>query len=99
MGLNSEEASAVYEKLKQSDVLFNEGIAYRSHPQTIELLKLIQENEIGKIKRIESSFGFKVRKINKRSRLFNSELGGGAILDLGCYPISFFQLFLIKMKN
>ena len=94
MGLNSEEASAVYEKLKQSDVLFNEGIAYRSHPQTIELLKLIQEKEIGKIKRIESSFGFRVRKINKKSRLFNPKLGGGAILDLGCYPISFFQLFL-----
>ena len=99
MGLNSEEASAVYEKLKQSDVLFNEGIAYRSHPQTIELLKLIQENEIGKIKRIESSFGFKVRKINKKSRLFNSELGGGVILDLGCYPISFFQLFINKNEK
>ena len=99
MGLNSEEASAVYEKLKQSDVLFYEGIAYRSHPQTIELLKLIQENEIGKIKRIESSFGFKVRKINKKSRLFNSELGGGAILDLGCYPISFFQLFFNKNEK
>ena len=94
MGISADEANVVYEKLKHSSVFFNEAIAYRSHPQTSELLKLIQKNEIGKIKKIESSFGFKTRKINKKSRLFNAELGGGAILDLGCYPISFFQLFL-----
>ena len=94
MGISADEANVVYEKLKHSSVFFNEAIAYRSHPQTIELLKLIQKNEIGKIKKIESSFGFKIRKINKKSRFFNAELGGGAILDLGCYPISFFQLFL-----
>lgn len=99
MAINSKEAKFVYDKLKQSNVFFNEGIAYRSHPQTIEVLKLIQKNEIGKIKRIESSFGFKVRKINKKSRLFNSELGGGAILDLGCYPISFFQLFFSEIEK
>ena len=94
MCVNVDEAKIIYEKLKHSSIFFNEAIAYRSHPQTIELLKLINENEIGKIKKIESSFGFKVRKINKKSRLFNPKLGGGAILDLGCYPISFFQLFL-----
>ena len=94
MGISADEVNVVYEKLKHSSVFFNEAIAYRSHPQTIELLKLIQKNEIGKIKKIESSFGFKIRKINKKSRFFNAELGGGAILDLGCYPISFFQLFL-----
>ena len=94
MCVNVDDAKIIYEKLKHSSIFFNEAIAYRSHPQTIELLKLINENEIGKIKKIESSFGFKVRKINKKSRLFNPKLGGGAILDLGCYPISFFQLFL-----
>ena len=99
MGISADEANVVYEKLKHSSVLFNEAIAYRSHPQTIELLKLIQKNEIGKIKKIESSFGFKIRKINKKSRLFNAELGGGAILDLGCYPISFCQLFLNKNEK
>ena len=99
MGISADEANVVYEKLKHSSVFFNEAIAYRSHPQTIELLKLIQKNEIGKIKKIESSFGFKIRKINKKSRFFNAELGGGAILDLGCYPISFFQLFLNKNEK
>ena len=35
---------------------------------------------------IKLEFKFKVKKINPKSRLFNKELGGGAILDLGCYP-------------
>ena len=48
---------------------------------------------------IRSEFGFKVKKINPNSRLFNKELGGGAILDLGCYPISFLSLFSKDNKN
>ena len=38
-------------------------------------------------------FGFKkIKKLNKDSRLYNKDLGGGAILDLGCYPVSISQL-------
>ena len=32
------------------------------------------------------------KKLNKESRLYNKNLGGGAILDLGCYPVSFSTL-------
>ena len=31
----------------------------------------------------------KKKRIDKENRLFNKKLGGGAILDLGCYPVSF----------
>ena len=73
-------------------IKFYEGIAYYSHPQTIEVLNLINNDEIGNIEKIESTFGFKAR-YRPSSRLYNKELGGGSILDLGCYPISFFMLF------
>lgn len=73
-------------------IKFYEGIAYYSHPQTIEVLNLIDNDEIGNIEKIESTFGFKAR-YRPSSRLYNKELGGGSILDLGCYPISFFMLF------
>lgn len=73
-------------------IKFYEGIAYYSHPQTIEVLNLIDNDEIGNIEKIESTFGFKAR-YKPSSRLYNKELGGGSILDLGCYPISFFMLF------
>ena len=74
--------------------MFFEAIAYLSHPQTSFILDLVNNDEIGEITSIESTFGFKVRKIDPESRLFNKKLGGGAILDVGCYPMSFISLFL-----
>ena len=58
-----------------------------------EIGNLIKETEMGQIKKIVSTFGFKLKKIRKDSRLFSKKLGGGSILDLGCYPVSFFNLF------
>tara|TARA_Y100000992_G_C21271741_1_gene497304 strand:+ start:737 stop:1720 length:984 start_codon:yes stop_codon:yes gene_type:complete len=91
--INLNEARTISEKIKNLNSLFYEGIAYRSHPQTKEIIKMINEDEIGEIEKIDSSFGFKVKKVNVKSRLFNKDFGGGAILDLGCYPVSFMYLF------
>jgi len=91
-----QEASLIKNKIENNKHLFIEAIAYRSHPITQEILSTIKMNEIGKIKKICTSFGFKVNKVKKKSRLFNKDLGGGSILDLGCYPISFAELFRNK---
>ena len=97
IGLNANEANIALELIKKYQISFYEAIAYRSHPQTDNLLQLIQNGEIGTIKKINSTFGFKIKHIKKDSRLFSKELGGGAILDVGCYPVSFFNLF--KKEN
>ncbi len=92
LGLTFDEVKDMHFYLKGKKNFFFEAIAYRSHPQTKALLEILKDKEIGQIKKIESNFGFKVRKIKKDSRLFNKNFGGGSILDLGCYPISFFNL-------
>ena len=96
--LNLFEAKELQKIIITNDVMFFEGIAYLSHPQTTNILDLINNNEIGEVISIESTFGFKVSKIKPESRLFNKKLGGGAILDIGCYPMSFISLFL-KNEN
>jgi predicted dehydrogenase len=93
LGINFNEVRELYESLKDKKNVLFEAIAYRSHPQTYLLKKILADKEIGKINKIESNFGFKIKKIKNDSRLFNKKLGGGSILDLGCYPISFFNLF------
>ena len=96
--LNLNEAKELQKIIIINKVMFFEAIAYLSHPQTSVILDLVNNDEIGEITSIESTFGFKVRKIDPESRLFNKKLGGGAILDVGCYPMSFISLFL-KNEN
>ncbi len=91
--LNLIEAQEIEKIIYQNNVNFFEAIAYVSHPQTDYILNFINSGEIGEIRSIETSFGFRVRKIKPESRLFNKKLGGGAILDIGCYPMSFISLF------
>ena len=96
--LNDEEAKIAHDYIKNNNINFYEAIAFRSHGQTKTIKKIIDQNEIGEIISVEASFGFKVKKIKPNSRLFNKKLGGGSILDVGCYPLSFLN-FLFNDKN
>tara|TARA_B100000787_G_scaffold156730_1_gene133062 strand:+ start:1139 stop:2146 length:1008 start_codon:yes stop_codon:yes gene_type:complete len=102
MSINNEELNLVFNKLNNTNVFFLEAIAYRSHPQIKELTNLISSDVIGNIEKIESSFGFSVKNFLKfipNHRLFNKALGGGSILDIGCYPVSFGLLIAKILKK
>ena len=95
---------------KKSNILIYEGFMYKYHPQIKKVLELVKNNEIGDIKEIVSNFGVnlltknffwlfkKKKKIEKENRLFNKKLGGGSILDLGCYPVSFITMLLENLN-
>ena len=89
---NLEELIEIRKMILKKKIQFYEAIAYYSHKQTTDIINLINNDEIGEIKSIESNFGFKA-KFKPSSRLFDKSLGGGSIFDLGCYPISFIMLF------
>lgn len=86
-GLTQSEAYACIEAARVNDVFFMEAFMYRCHPQTRKLVELIQERAIGDVRLIQASFGFHAG-LNPEGRLFKNELGGGAILDVGCYATS-----------
>jgi len=102
MTLTKDESKKVFDQLNKSKVFFLENIAYRSHPQTNEIINKILNNEIGNITKVESSFGFRVNPILKFKpghRLFVKKFGGGAINDIGCYPVSLVVLIARLLKN
>ena len=74
---------------------FFEVIQYIHHPLYIKLKKLIDKKIVGKILSVKSTFKIPLKE-NKNFR-FNSKLGGGALYDVGYYPIStMFTLFESK---
>ena len=97
--LNFDQGREVYDYISKNNVIFYEGFAYRSHPQAKIIREIIEKDELGEITNIQSNFGFKVNKIKPESRLFNKKLGGGAILDIGCYPLSILNFFYKDANN
>ena len=89
--LNSPEAARAVEAARRNGVCLLEAFMYRCHPQTARVVELVSSGELGKIKAIEATFSFQAG-FDPASRLFNLELGGGGILDVGCYVASFARL-------
>ncbi|MCZ7647932.1 MAG: aldo/keto reductase [Planctomycetota bacterium] len=91
MTLNYWEALGVIEAAEVNGVFFMEAFMYRCSPQTKKLVELIKSGAIGRVRTIVASFGFNAG-FNPNSRLYANELGGGGIMDVGCYPTSMARL-------
>ncbi|KAI8048944.1 uncharacterized protein B0P05DRAFT_564089 [Gilbertella persicaria] len=92
MAMNEAQVKTILETAKQHNVFVMEAYMYRCHPQTLKLIELIQSGAIGQVKLIRANFSFDGRPLGPTSRLWRNELGGGAILDIGGYPMSFSRL-------
>ena len=109
--LNFLEIEKIKKDFDMSSFFFAEGFMYRHHPQILKIIELLNEKKIGNVISMKSNFGKdilskknffgfkKKKKIKEKNRLFNKELGGGAILDLGCYPVSLSLLIASLNKN
>jgi predicted dehydrogenase len=87
MGINHREVAAMIAAAKTHDVFLMEAFMYRFHPQMHRLAALIQDGAVGDVRVIRAAFGFRASP-DPRSRLFNRDLAGGSIMDVGCYPAS-----------
>ena len=81
----------VIEAARRNDVFLMEAFMYRSTPQTARLVELIRAGAVGEVRTIDATFAFKCGW-DPESRLLNAELGGGGILDVGCYTMSMARL-------
>ena len=86
--LNEEEVVEVINCAKENKTFFMEAMKTRFLPVHKEVRRIIKNGEIGEIKLIQADFGF-FTEFNEENRLFNPKLGGGALLDVGVYPISY----------
>jgi len=90
-GIVAGEVIAITEVAAQEDRFFMEGLMYRCHPQVARVVELIKTGAIGEVRHISAKFGF-AAGYDPKSRLYDPDLAGGGILDVGAYPVSFARL-------
>jgi predicted dehydrogenase len=85
IALNAAEAQSIVTARDRTGKRVLEAFMVRFHPQWHRVRSLVRDGRIGKVRALQSAFTFPVASPdNVRNRL---EYGGGALYDVGCYPI------------
>lgn len=96
--LNSRQASYLIALAKEKKVFLMEAMWTKYLPVIKEVKQLIKDKRIGELKYFRANFGFQ-SVFDPKSRTFNPELAGGALLDLGVYPISFVIYMMDRLPD
>ena len=83
LGLNATETEAMFATASQSGQLLVEAVWGRWHPRFSRMVEVVASGAIGNIEHIETAFTF-TSEMTDNYRL-NPLMGGGALLDVGCY--------------
>ncbi|MFT4568411.1 MAG: putative dehydrogenase [Saprospiraceae bacterium] len=89
MSTSASDVKEMTECAEKNNRFLMEAIWSRYLPGYQEALRLIRAGAIGEVKMIQANFGFRMNPEDPKERLINKELAGGAIWDVGIYPISF----------
>jgi predicted dehydrogenase/NAD(P)-dependent dehydrogenase (short-subunit alcohol dehydrogenase family) len=91
LACNAREARRLDAAGAQSGLVVAEAMHSLLHPLVVRLRSLLADGEIGELQRVEIGMS---AYIPKRDFRFVYELGGGAMLDMGCYPVAFLRSVL-----
>jgi predicted dehydrogenase len=83
LGVNAAETQAMFDVAAQHGRLLIEAVWGRWHPRYARIVELVASGAIGDIQHIETAFTF-TSEMTDNYRL-NPSMGGGALLDVGCY--------------
>lgn len=84
--LNHHLAKEMVAAARKNKTFLMEAMWTRFFPATHKMLEIIRSGKIGDVKYMRADFGFKA-PYDEQSRVFNIKLGGGAMLDVGVYPL------------
>ena len=93
--MNEREAAEMAEAADRAGLLLIEAFHYRYHPVFLRALEIYQSGAIGELKRLTGTF---YAPVGERGMPTNSirmiyATGGGATMDMGCYPLSWMRHF------
>src|SRR4029079_14380607 len=89
--LTASEAKEMFDAAKKAGKVLVEAFMYRSHPLTLAVIDSLRGGEIGELRLIRTSFCYKTSRVEGNVR-FDKKLGGGGLMDVGCYCLSLSRL-------
>ncbi|THH39820.1 Gfo/Idh/MocA family protein [Neolewinella litorea] len=89
MGLNYAEVEEMVNAARRTNTYLMEALWSCFIPALVEVKRTVEAGAIGTLEGLRADFGFRgvAREDFDRDRLYNPALGGGALLDIGIYPI------------
>ncbi len=91
LACNADEANEMAAAAATTGRLLMEAFMYRFHPRSLRIRKLVQNGTIGPPRLIRAAFCYRMseEKVQDPSNFrLDPEMGGGALLDVGCYGVS-----------
>ena len=85
IGLHADEARTLIAARNRTGVKVGEAFMVRTHPQWLRVRELVQSGGIGQLRAIVTVFSYTNR--DPRNIRNVPDYGGGALMDIGCYPI------------
>ncbi len=93
LALNLAEVTRMFDVARQQGLMLLESYPYWFQPQTRDLLACLSHDKIGEVRSMQASFGFTLGNPEHNIRM-KPDLGGGALLDAGSYPLSLIRLVM-----
>ncbi len=93
LALNVGEVTRMFDVARQQGLMLLESYPYWFQPQTRDLLACLSHDKIGEVRSMQASFGFTLGNPEHNIRM-KPDLGGGALLDAGSYPLSLIRLVM-----
>ncbi|MCI4670164.1 MAG: Gfo/Idh/MocA family oxidoreductase [Bacteroidia bacterium] len=87
--VNAKQAKELIDTAREKQLFLMEAIWTRFLPVMVQVRSWLTDGIIGEPRLIRAGFNFRANELDPNSRLFNPSLGGGALLDVGIYPIMF----------
>jgi D-xylose 1-dehydrogenase (NADP+, D-xylono-1,5-lactone-forming) len=81
------EAQKVVDFCRARGVQLMDGFAWPHHPRTLRLRQLLESQRLGEIRRVTGAFTFLMSPFDSANIRLRPELGGGSLLDVGCYIV------------
>lgn len=89
LALTAAEAQRIADAFAARRVALMEGFMYRFHPQNQRVLALIAEGAIGEVREVRAHLSVAIMNPPDPANVrFQAELGGGTLLDMGCYAVN-----------